>query len=103
MPFTNQLNDELVLYEYIDLVRTMSRHNRLHDKVMIADESIALIGGRNIGDKYFAPEGYDGASNDYDLLLFNADGDATPIVDEMQIYFDRSEERRVGTERRSHK
>ena len=86
--FTKHPNIELVFYEPLDLVRPWTWHNRLHDKVMIADESIALIGGRNIGDKYFAPEGYDGASNDYDLLLFNADGDATPIVDEMQIYFD---------------
>ncbi|MBS0380763.1 MAG: phospholipase D family protein [Proteobacteria bacterium] len=35
------------------LVSKRRLDHRMHDKLLIADDSIALIGGRNIGDQYF--------------------------------------------------
>ena len=38
----------------LDFLLDMGRVNhRMHNKMMIADNSIALVGGRNIGDHYF--------------------------------------------------
>ncbi|WP_440896334.1 phospholipase D-like domain-containing protein [Amphibacillus sp. Q70] len=86
--FTEHPNIELSFYESLDLLRPWTWHNRLHDKFIIADQSMALIGGRNIGDKYFAPDDYQTITNDRDLLLFNQDQENSPITEQMQTYFD---------------
>lgn len=85
--FNQHPNIDLAFYESFDPLRPWTWHNRLHDKLMIVDQSIALIGGRNIGDKYFANEGYVGASNDFDLLLISEHLDETQIIGQMQTYF----------------
>lgn len=56
-------------------------NHRMHNKVMIADNAIAITGGRNIGDNYFA---VDEASNfrDLDLLAVG------PVVDDLSTMFD---------------
>lgn len=54
---------------------------RMHNKLFIADNSIALVGGRNIGDEYFqvSPESQLG---DYDIFA------AGPIVKQLSATFD---------------
>lgn len=86
--FTEHPNIELSFYEPLDLLQPWTWHNRLHDKFIIADQSTALIGGRNIGDKYFAPDDYQKITNDRDLLLLNQDQETSPITEQMQTYFD---------------
>jgi putative cardiolipin synthase len=56
-------------------------HRRMHNKALIADNAMAVVGGRNLGDEYF------GASletnfADLDLLA------AGPVVDEVSRMFD---------------
>src|SRR5699024_4430459 len=86
--FSQHPNIELSFYEPLDLIRPWTWNNRLHDKFIIADQMAALIGGRNIGDKYFAPDDYQGLTNDRDLLLFNQDQLDAPIIKQMKTYFD---------------
>lgn len=44
----------------------------LHDKFIIGDDRVMILGGRNIGDEYFAPEGYTGKiTNDRDVVVYN--------------------------------
>ena len=65
-------NIELALYNVPNLLKPWTFNGRLHDKYIIADDRILLLGGRNIGDKYFAPAGYDKAiSYDRDVLVYN--------------------------------
>ncbi|SDN99241.1 phospholipase D-like domain-containing protein [Alkalicoccus daliensis] len=81
---------ELRFYEPLDLVRPWTWNNRLHDKLIISDNNLAMITGRNIGDRYFAPADYEGATNDRDAVLFvpeNRDPAGTAL-EEMQTYFD---------------
>lgn len=78
---------ELRFYEPFDFLRPWTWHNRLHDKFIIADQQLALIGGRNIGDKYFATDGYQGASNDRDVLIVKLDSDDGSAVDQMADYY----------------
>ncbi|GAB3792327.1 phospholipase D-like domain-containing protein [Virgibacillus kimchii] len=66
-------NIELKYYEPFDPLRPWTWNNRFHDKLMIVDNDLAMVGGRNIGDKYFGPSGFDGASNDRDVLIINTD------------------------------
>jgi putative cardiolipin synthase len=67
----------------LDFLLDMGRVNhRMHNKMMIADNSIALVGGRNIGDHYFQvhPD-----SNFRDLDI----GTIGPVVREISAVFDR--------------
>ncbi|HET7131570.1 MAG TPA: phospholipase D-like domain-containing protein, partial [Gammaproteobacteria bacterium] len=65
-----------------ELLRRLHELNpRMHNKTYIADGQLAIVGGRNIGDRYFglyAPF----VQNDLDVLL------AGPIVDDVERSFD---------------
>ena len=57
-------------------------NHRMHNKSWIADNRIALVGGRNLGDAYF--DAHDGTNFvDLDLLM------AGPVVAEVSANFDR--------------
>ncbi|HQZ32181.1 MAG TPA: phospholipase D family protein [Arenimonas sp.] len=57
-------------------------NHRMHNKSWIADNRIALVGGRNLGDEYF--DAHDGTNFvDLDLLM------AGPVVAEVSANFDR--------------
>ncbi|WP_088036337.1 phospholipase D-like domain-containing protein [Evansella clarkii] len=83
-------NIQLKFYEPVDLLRPWTLNNRLHDKLVIADDNLAMISGRNIGDRYFAPEGYDNATNDRDAVVYNTEdasfGDS--VIYEVKDYFE---------------
>ena len=57
-------------------------NHRMHNKSWIADNRIALVGGRNLGDEYF--DAHDGINFvDLDLLM------AGPVVTQVSSNFDR--------------
>ena len=67
----------------VELVqRVFSINHRMHNKAWIADGRVAIIGGRNIGEEYFAA---DARMNfrDLDLMLFG------PAVAQASAIFDR--------------
>ncbi len=65
-----------------DFVSDLSRVNhRMHNKVMIVDGGLAIVGGRNIGDQYF---GVDDKANFRDLDI----AAAGPIVSDLSKSFD---------------
>lgn len=83
-------NIELRFYETLDILRPWTWHNRLHDKFIIADQEVALIGGRNIGDKYFASEEYQDAVFDRDVMIKRTseiETNSISAIDEMSNYF----------------
>ncbi len=84
-------NIQLRLYEPFNPLLPWTLHNRLHDKFIIADEKTAIIGGRNIADKYFAPEGYDKTiTNDRDIIVIKTGpADAGSALEQMNSYFTR--------------
>ena len=67
----------------MEFVRHMGRANqRMHNKVMIADNRAAILGGRNIGDEYF---GYAEDSNFHDLDVLGVG----PVARQSSDVFDR--------------
>ncbi|WP_350343487.1 phospholipase D family protein [Proteinivorax tanatarense] len=91
--FYQHPNIELRLYEPLNLIKPWTLNNRLHDKFIIVDGEKVLLGGRNIGDKYFAPdpEKYDGlVSNDRDVLVINTEpkNNSNSVVYEVKDYFE---------------
>lgn len=61
-------------YQYVN--------HRMHNKSLIADNQIAIVGGRNIGDEYFDASG-EMNFNDFDLFTVG------PVVNEVSIQFDQ--------------
>ncbi len=56
---------------------------RMHNKTMIADNSLAITGGRNIGDEYFDAARNAVVFGDLDVLTLG------PVVDDASTEFDR--------------
>lgn len=65
-------NIEYKVYNTFRLLMPWQWNVLLHDKYMIADDRLMILGGRNIGDQYFDSFGYDGAvAYDRDVLVYN--------------------------------
>jgi cardiolipin synthase C len=63
------------------LVRGTRLNHRMHNKAWIADNRVAIVGGRNVGDEYFGASDQSNFS-DLDLVL------AGPVVEQVSRAFD---------------
>lgn len=80
-------NIELKFYEPINIWKPWTLNNRLHDKYIIADDQIAVIGGRNISDRFLVPNGYKGEITfDRDVVLYNS-GKQESVIQDLSAYF----------------
>jgi putative cardiolipin synthase len=64
------------------LMRGGRLNRRMHNKAWIADNRVAIVGGRNIGDEYFGAHEHSNF-NDLDLVM------GGPIVEQVSSEFDR--------------
>ncbi|NLL43352.1 MAG: phospholipase D family protein [Firmicutes bacterium] len=80
-------NIELKLYEPIDLVRPWTWNNRLHDKYIIADYSHAIIGGRNIGLRFFDPQDKSAVRDRDVLIISQGKQDPASVLHQFKAYF----------------
>lgn len=80
-------NMELKFYEPFDLLRPWTWQNRLHDKYIIADNKWGIIGGRNIGLRYFDPNSHRPVM-DRDVLIINAQDSSSSAVCQLKDYFE---------------
>src|SRR5690606_23645116 len=91
--FTAHPNIELKFYEPFTLLKPWTWNNRLHDKFIIADSKLAIIGGRNIGDKYFVPQNdlNIDAVYDRDVLILNTDEIKyhSSVIFQLEDYFNK--------------
>lgn len=86
--FETHPNIEIRYYEKFNPLIPWAWQTRLHDKIMVVDGKLALIGGRNIGDKYFLEDAYQHRFvRDRDVLIYQA-GPQTGVIGEMQSYYD---------------
>lgn len=85
-------NIELKIYNPPNPLKPWTWNGRLHDKYIIIDNRLLLMGGRNIGDKYFGPDGYDKPlSYDRDVLIYNTaweDGGGDSVLFAVRDYMD---------------
>ncbi len=83
---SNHPNIDVAYYEVFSITAPFAVQNRLHDKLMIVDQTYGLIGGRNIGDRYYFDEDdIDKKTHDRDVLIF---GEHAQAVEDMSDYFD---------------
>lgn len=86
----SQPNVELKLYNPINLFLPWRLNYRLHDKYLIVDDEVFLLGGRNIGDLFlgnYIPE--DKKNVDRDLLIWKPDSSVPGTQQELAAYFDK--------------
>jgi cardiolipin synthase C len=82
-------NVEVKFYEPFNPLLPWTWNNRLHDKIFVVDNKYALIGGRNIGNRYFVQEGEKNPTNDRDVLIINTDPKTKEgsVLNQMEGYF----------------
>ncbi|WP_197017745.1 phospholipase D-like domain-containing protein [Alkalibacterium sp. AK22] len=88
--FNAHPNIELKLYEPVwSVVLAPWRvNNRMHDKILIADDQFAVTGGRNIGDLYYERGNVESSySFDRDIMLINQEGQEDGLISDMQAYY----------------
>lgn len=79
-------NITIAHYEVFDIKAPYAVQNRLHDKLLIVDNKYGLIGGRNIGDRYFFDDpNLTNLTHDRDILVF---GEPSKAVEDMSEYYD---------------
>lgn len=85
----NHPNIELRYYEPYNLFAPWTWNNVLHDKFIIVDDSYALTGGRNIGDKYYL-ESYGEIVKDRDIVVYNTDMENVDgsVLSDIKEYFE---------------
>lgn len=84
-------NIDVHIYEPVNFLFPWTLQNRMHDKMMITDNKHAMIGGRNIQYRFFAPDDYpDVITNDLDVLIINTDPDQDQsVIPQMTTYFNQ--------------
>lgn len=79
-------NIHFKLYEPYRVLKPYTIQNRLHDKLIMVDDTYGIIGGRNIGDRYY-DVGVDTGNKTYDLdVLVFGDSPHSTII-EMNDYY----------------
>lgn len=79
-------NAEIRIYNQISLLRPWTIMGRLHDKYLIVDDDLYLLGGRNTF-RYFLGE-TDGTRNyDWDVLVYHA-GEGEGSLAQLEAYFE---------------
>ncbi len=89
----NHPNIQLKFYEPLNIFKPWTWNNRLHDKIIIVDNELAIIGGRNIGDRYFTKDDYDEkVTNDRDVVILNTDKEnmSGSVISQMEDYFNET-------------
>lgn len=80
-------NVEIKIYNKVNLLTPWTSMGRMHDKYLVADDDMYILGGRNTFD-YFLGD-YEGYKNyDWDILVYNTAGKGGPSsVYQIKSYF----------------
>jgi cardiolipin synthase C len=89
--FIQHPNIEIKFYETFKPLKPWTWNNRMHDKILVIDQKYAVIGGRNIGNRYFIQDGDKAPTNDRDVLVINTDLEKaqSSAVYQMNTYFNQ--------------
>ncbi len=78
---------EVRRYNPINLLKPWELNFRLHDKYLIADDSVYMLGGRNTNNLFLA-WGHGRHNIDRDLVVFEANGPEGTSLSQLNVYFD---------------
>lgn len=81
-------NINFAYYEPLNLFKPWTLHNRLHEKIIIVDDEVAMMGGRNIGDKYITDQ-VPSMSIDRDVILFQGENpQASDLIQQIANHYE---------------
>jgi len=78
-------NIRVSFYEPFSITKPWVIQNRLHDKYLIVDNQYVIVGGRNIGDRYFIPGFSSDFTYDRDILVKRNSSES--VIDDISLYF----------------
>jgi len=79
-------NIEIKLYDTFKFFKPWTFNNFLHDKLLIIDNKMAMISGRNIGERYFFTD-VNNYTYDLDTIIINYNENENSVIKQMQDYF----------------
>lgn len=86
-------NIEIKFYGPLNLLLPLKWNKRLHNKIIIVDENLALIGGRNIADNYYMDD-IKGKkfSKDRDVIIFKDKSlyDYDSVIKDIKNYYEET-------------
>ena len=84
----NTENVEIRFYNPISPLKPWKANYRLHDKYLIVDDALYLLGGRNTSD-LFLGDYIENQNIDRDLLVYTSHPQADTSIDQVKAYFAR--------------
>ena len=79
---------EIKFYDPPNFFKPWAWNNRLHDKYIIVDNRIAMMGGRNLGDKYLLKDYPGEVIEDRDIVIVNTGTSLSgSVINEIKTYF----------------
>ncbi len=93
-------NVSVRFFEPLHILKPWTFNNRLHDKFIIVDDTYVILGGRNIGDKYYLEDYPKEIVKDRDVLIINTEAPASEqsVVADFSAYFQELWEHRYTSE-----
>lgn len=80
-------NVEIRIYNRINLLMPWKSMGRMHDKYLIADDNLYLLGGRNTYDYFLGDHGY--KNYDRDILVYSTDPEQKDSsIHQLEAYFE---------------
>ncbi len=83
---SSEENVEVRIYNRINLLAPWKSMGRLHDKYLIVDDSLYMLGGRNTYDYFLGDNGY--KNYDREVLVYSASPGDESSIHQLESYFD---------------
>jgi len=83
-------HDNINVYSFSrwEFFRPWHLNSAMHDKYMVVDGTFMILGGRNISDRYFAPDGFSGnLTYDREILVYNTNSEFNGSIADVLDYF----------------
>jgi len=83
-------HENITVYEFnrLNLLQPHKMNASFHDKYLIVDNTFLLLGGRNMGDKYYNPDCFTGrVSLDKEVFVYNTNPAYAGIISEVRGLF----------------
>lgn len=100
-------NIDVYVYNPVNLLKPFELQSVHHEKYLIIDDSYSLVGGRNIGDRYFKyDEEYTLTVDDLDVFVHNEKGTselAIALSSYMDDFLDNAPIKKISPKRKGYK
>ncbi|WP_343209420.1 phospholipase D family protein [Anaerolentibacter hominis] len=81
-------NVEIKYYNVPTLIKPWTFQGRMHDKYIIVDDKLLLVGGRNTSDLFLADYDREHLSYDREVLIYNTGDVNESVISQVLNYFD---------------